>query len=213
MPPVVSRAAVGACAPREVPLRPGAVPPGRGRHVEDGPSPRAASQCASNRIKPIPHMRDAMHQSKNQRMAMRARLDRDMTHGTCGKVAGCSRARTWTTDIVSLSSGEGTTVRRPDADSAELIRRLNYGIARVFVQSKQPRLQIHTTLYCRKNERPILYLTRLITLQYTPHEQTAVSGRCVGVMCGSDVWDQCVWGRCVGGRCAGAMCVWTRCVR
>ena len=50
--PVQSRAAVGACAPREVPLRPGAGPPGRGRHVEDGPSPRAASQCASNRIKP-----------------------------------------------------------------------------------------------------------------------------------------------------------------
>ena len=40
------------CAPREVPLRPGAGPPGRGRHVEDGPSSRAASQCASNRIKP-----------------------------------------------------------------------------------------------------------------------------------------------------------------
>ena len=30
-------AAAGACVPREVPLRPGAGPPGRGRHVEDGP--------------------------------------------------------------------------------------------------------------------------------------------------------------------------------
>ena len=48
-----ARAAVGACAPREVlPLRPGVGPPGRGRHVEDAPSPRAASQCASSRIKP-----------------------------------------------------------------------------------------------------------------------------------------------------------------
>jgi hypothetical protein len=47
-----ARAAVGACAPRDVPLRPGAGPPRRGRHVEDAPYPRAASQCASNRIKP-----------------------------------------------------------------------------------------------------------------------------------------------------------------
>ena len=30
----------------------GAGPPGRGRHVEDGPSPRAASQSTPMRIKP-----------------------------------------------------------------------------------------------------------------------------------------------------------------
>ena len=44
-------------------LRPGAGSPGRGRHVEDGPSPRAraASQCASNRIKPHAPLERAHH--------------------------------------------------------------------------------------------------------------------------------------------------------
>ena len=48
-----ARAAVGACAPREVPLRAtrGGTA-GAGPAREDGPSPRAASQCASNRVKP-----------------------------------------------------------------------------------------------------------------------------------------------------------------
>ena len=39
--------------------------PGRGQHVEDGPSPRAASQCASDRIAHVmrinePHQRSGM---------------------------------------------------------------------------------------------------------------------------------------------------------
>ena len=52
--PVQSRAAVGACAPREVPLRPGTGPPGRGLHAWRRMAPprvrRAnAHQTASNR--------------------------------------------------------------------------------------------------------------------------------------------------------------------
>ena len=42
----------------------GAGPPGRGRHVEDGPSPRAASQCASNRIKPILYVQKRQNQTQ-----------------------------------------------------------------------------------------------------------------------------------------------------
>ena len=46
--PVQSQAAVGACAPRKVPLRPGAGPLGRGRHVKDGPCPACAASQSIN---------------------------------------------------------------------------------------------------------------------------------------------------------------------
>ena len=50
-------------------------PPGRGRHVKDAPSPRAASQCASNRIKP--------HQTASNRLEQNmdsARITRRRNH-------------------------------------------------------------------------------------------------------------------------------------